>query len=75
MIKILKDNLIYVLAIGLFWLIAFPVIIYKRHAILNWYAIKMSPSGHSHKVMKKFLDEGDKILKNNLSEAVKSPRH
>ena len=74
MIKILKDNLIYVLAIGLFWLIAFPVIIYKRHAILNWYAIKMSPSGHSHKVMKKFLDEGDKILKNNLSEAVKSPR-
>ena len=74
MIKILKDNLIYVLAIGIFWLIAFPIVVFKRHAILNWYAIKMSPNGHSPKVMRKFLDKGDNILYKNLEEAIKSPR-
>ncbi|MBK6607185.1 MAG: hypothetical protein KBF99_16945 [Leptospiraceae bacterium] len=74
MIKILKDNLIFVLAIGIFWLIAFPVVIFKRHAILNWYAITMSPSGHSPKVMRKFLDKGDGILNKNLEDAIKSPR-
>lgn len=74
LIKILKDNLIYLLAIGIFWLVAFPLVVYKRHSILNWYSIAMSPSGHSPKVMRKFLDKGDNVLYKNLEDAIKSPR-
>lgn len=74
MLKILKDNLIYVIAIGIFWLITFPVLIYNRHSLFNWYAITISPSGYTPKVMKKFLAKGDDILYSNLEDAVKSPR-
>jgi len=74
LIKILKDNLVYLLLLFLIWAIAFPIVISNRDSLFSWYAISMSPSGYSPKVARKFIEKGDKALDKNLDDAIVSPR-
>ena len=67
--KIIKENILYIILLGIFWFFTMPYVFSKKEAIFDWYSLKVSPIGYSPKVMKNLIKKGDSILVDTFLES------
>ncbi|MEM7180878.1 MAG: hypothetical protein AAF518_08190 [Spirochaetota bacterium] len=67
MLKIIKDNKIYLLVVLLIWLIAIPIVYWQRFAIYSWFSLLVTTPKYSLSTMENFLEKGDDALEDAVS--------
>lgn len=67
--KIIKENIVYLILLGVFWFFSMPYVYSKKEAIFDWYSLKVSPIGYTPKVMKNLIKKGDSVLISSFLES------
>jgi hypothetical protein len=67
LVKILKDNKYYIIALLAFWVITLPYIFIKRDAIHNWFSLKVTSFQYSPSKMKSLYEKADSIIYDSIT--------